>query len=111
MINHNVKLSAIEEQYPYKEVFGYGDESYHSDEGAEQEEEKENIKIYLEKMNAKIKLLSDAVKQAQYTISVQTNPKHIEETVKFQMENVPLRKLSKQTTLERFEQTLELQRP
>ena len=75
-------MEDIMREYPYMEVFGFGDDSYHTDEHAEQEEEQANMKIYLEKMNSKIKVISESVKQIQYTIGVQTEPNQIEKAVK-----------------------------
>jgi hypothetical protein len=76
-------MQQIMGEYPYMDkLIKGGDEHYMTDEeGPKEDELQEDIKIYLEKLNSKIGILTDAIKSAEYTIGIQTDPKKIDEVV------------------------------
>lgn len=60
--NEGKSIQDIIFDYPYKEVFGLGDDSYRSDEdGPKEQDNQETMGVYLQKMNAKINTLTLAV--------------------------------------------------
>ena len=71
-------MADIEQQYPYVEESNNGQENFHSDEEPENSEsQKEDMKIYLSKLNKKIDILVDSLKDAETEIKNQTDRKNI----------------------------------
>ena len=78
-----VSVSEIEQDYPYIEESTNGQENFHSDEEPENSEsQKEDMKIYLSKLNKKIDILVDSLKDAEVEIKNQTERKDINELLK-----------------------------
>jgi hypothetical protein len=81
----NVQMSAILNKYPYVEENqdGQHGENFHSDEEPENSEsQKEDMKIYLSKLNKKIDILVESLKDAENVIKTQTDRKNISDLIK-----------------------------
>lgn len=84
-LKEGMQMASILNQYPYVEENqdGQHGENFHSDEEPENSEsQKEDMKIYLSKLNKKIDILVESLKDAENEIKTQTDRKNISDLIK-----------------------------
>lgn len=83
MFDEGKTMGEIEAEWPYVEQSTNGQENFHSDEEPENSEsQKEDMKIYLSKLNKKIDILVDSLKDAEIEIKNQSDRKNINDLLK-----------------------------
>ena len=94
--NDTVAMMELQKEYPYVDESVDGQhEVFHTDEEPENSEsQKEDMKIYLSKLNKKIDILVESLKDAEGVIKSQTDRKNISDLIKLDAEGQKIERQS-----------------